>query len=407
LTTMTIITGNIKEILSIKMKPRHDDLTDQFSRIFMAKIFLISSLIMSVDFFSDRVSCIVPNDSNLSHDFVHSACWIQGFYVYEEMRFRFLESAYLGIPKDVELDGIYEDGKLCRRINKASHLLDSNCREMTKTFHIQFQYFPFYIASVAIMLYMPYILFRIINADIISLRNSLRASPDQEKPADKLVENYFDYTMNGGKGRLRLRVFLNVCVKVLYVAVNALSFIFTNKLLNGNFQTYGIEWLRWTKLNNSYAHAYTGTRSRYPKPGNMLLPAMGFCDITEGTKDVRHSFANYNKFICEISPHVLYQYVLVVLWFLLIISIAIAIIGFLLNLSSLAFFLTTCRISKKVSKNTRSIVKRVMSRLTVREIEYLRFIRTKNLEMYGDVVRMLRARIDRAQAEIIIDSKFV
>ena len=404
---MTIITGNIKEILSIKMKPRHDDVTDQFSRIFMAKIFLISSLIMSVDFFSDRVSCIVPNDSNLSHDFVHSACWIQGFYIYEEMRFRFSESAYFGIPKDVELDGIYADGKLCRRINKASHLLDPDCREMTKTFYIQFQYFPFYIASVAIMLYMPYILFRIINADMISLRDNLRAPPDLEISGDKLVENYFDYTMNGGKRKLRLCVCLNICVKILYVAFNVLSFIFTDALLNGKFRTYGIEWLRWTQLSNSHAHAYTGTR-KYPKPGNMLLPAMGFCDITEGTKDVRHSFANHNKFICEVSPHILYQYVLVVLWFLLIISIAIALVGFAVNLSSLAYLLFACKSSKKVSKNTRSIVKRVTSCLTVREIEYLRFIRTKNLAMYGDVVRILQARYDQARhAKDIFESKFV
>ncbi|XP_066918503.1 innexin inx3-like [Clytia hemisphaerica] len=392
---MTIITGNIKDILSIKMKPRHDDVTDQFSRIFMAKIFLISSLIMSVDFFSDKVSCIVPGDSSLSRDFVHSACWIQGFYIYEEMRYRFSESGYFGIPKDVELDGIYPDGKLCRRLNKASHLLDEDCKEMTKTFYIQFQYFPFYVASIAIMFYMPYILFRIINADIISLRDNLKAPSDTT--AEKLVQNYFDYSMNGGKGKLRMRVGLNVCVKIFYVLVNVMSFVFTDDLLNGNFKSYGLEWLKWSKLNNSLAFAYTRTRA-HPKPGNMLLPAMGFCDITEGVKDVRHSFTNYNKFICEISPHILYQYVLVVLWFLLIISIVISNIGVLINMFSLSYIMLSCRESRNVSRNTRNIVKRVRRNITIREIEYLQFIRVKNLAMFGEVVRLLQARAEQRYA---------
>ena len=75
---MSLITNNIKTILAIKIKDRHDAYTDQFSRIFMVKMFVISSLIMGVDWFHDSVSCMVPKNSELSSAFVHSACWIQG-----------------------------------------------------------------------------------------------------------------------------------------------------------------------------------------------------------------------------------------------------------------------------------------------------------------------------------------
>ena len=49
-------------------------------------------------------------------DFVHSACWIQGFYIYTEMMDRIDQSGYYGIPKDIDMDGLTADGRLCRTV---------------------------------------------------------------------------------------------------------------------------------------------------------------------------------------------------------------------------------------------------------------------------------------------------
>lgn len=51
---------------------------------------------------------------NKGGDFVHSACWIQGFYIYTELKDRFDESGYYGIPKDIDMDGLTNEGRLCR-----------------------------------------------------------------------------------------------------------------------------------------------------------------------------------------------------------------------------------------------------------------------------------------------------
>ena len=77
---MSWLIGNIKSILTIKSKPRHDNYTDQYTRIFMVKIFLVSSFIMGVTWFHDSITCMVPKGSQLSEKFVHSVCWIQGTY---------------------------------------------------------------------------------------------------------------------------------------------------------------------------------------------------------------------------------------------------------------------------------------------------------------------------------------
>ena len=76
---------SLKDILSVKVKTRHDGFCDQFNRMFMTKLLLIMSIIMSFDYFADQISCIVDKNSktNLEKDFIHSACWISGLYIYK------------------------------------------------------------------------------------------------------------------------------------------------------------------------------------------------------------------------------------------------------------------------------------------------------------------------------------
>lgn len=75
---MSMVAGSIKEIVSIKIKARHDSISDQYNRIFMVKMCIISSAIIGVNYFNDKVSCIVANSNGMDGGFVGSACWIQG-----------------------------------------------------------------------------------------------------------------------------------------------------------------------------------------------------------------------------------------------------------------------------------------------------------------------------------------
>ena len=380
---MSLITGSIKDVLSIKIKPRYDSYTDQFSRIFMAKMFIISSLIMSVDFFSDKVSCIVPNTAtnHLSSEFVHSACWIQGFYVYEELTNRTYETGYFGIPKNVEMNGINSKGVLCTMIDKTTSLRDLDCKEMTKRYYLQYQYFPFFVASLAILFYLPYIVFRLVNNDLITLKDAIK---EHEIDASQLVDSFFNYRYNGGKWRLRMKVAMNVLIKITYLGVNIGAFYAMDTLLYGNYADFGVRWVQWAELNNTMRFDYMGMRN-FPKPGNVLLPAMGFCEINEGATNKIATISNHNKFICEISPNVLYQYVMTVLWFMFVSSIAVSALGVLINISQHA-------LAKALTMyNRRGVTRSLYSRLTWREVEYLMFMKKKNLPLYGCVVRMIES----------------
>ena len=179
---------------------------------------------------------------------------------------------------------------------------------------------------------------------------------------------------------MRIRVVMNVCVKIVYILVNVMTFFFTDMILHGNFISYGVNYTSWSKWNHTAAYGFF--EGSAPKPGNILLPSFGFCEIQEARLDIRHVFFNKNKFICEISPNILYQYVLLVLWFVMVISIVISIIGLFLNIAG--------HIESRVSMFCGSHPARGIHKLlSLRENEYLTLIRRNDIPLYGDILRYL------------------
>jgi len=57
---MAMVATDIKGMLSITIKSRYDSHTDQYNRIFMVKILMVSSLIMGFSWYSDSIDCIIP-----------------------------------------------------------------------------------------------------------------------------------------------------------------------------------------------------------------------------------------------------------------------------------------------------------------------------------------------------------
>ena len=379
-----IIGQTIAELFQFKIKERHDTTDDQFSRIIMVKMLLISSLITSMQYYYDKVRCVSPLDKSINMEFVRSACWIKGFYIYSELVDRLAESGYYGIPKDVEIDGIMKNGKLCRRLSKTTDLYDEDCRALTKTYYFHYQYLPFYIASLAIIYYAPYIFFRLLNHDLVSLKLNIKEPNDVD--SECIVDNFFNYDANGGIYLLRLKVFGTIAIKFMYVAVNLLGFLFTDLLFNNKYANYGINWIRWYQLNNTLAFDTEGYRG-YPKPGNVLLPSMAYCDFYEGTSHKTKTYINTHRIICEISSHIHYQYVLIVLWFLFVTSIFVSTGGLLHHMTT---YCIMCFDFILRNRKRRNQFYRTCKGMTVREIEYMKIIRRLNIPLYKDVLELIQ-----------------
>lgn len=81
-----------------------------------------------------------------------------------------------------------------------------------------------------------------------------------------------------------------------------------------------------------YLFVYSPGKRNYPKPGNELLPTFGFCEVFETAKDVLNTKINRHKIVCELSQHILYQYVFIILWFAMVFGIVVSVIGLLVQI---------------------------------------------------------------------------
>ena len=92
-----------------------------------------------------------------------------------------------------------------------------------------------------------------------------------EKDADAIVDNYFNYKINS-ETRMKARVLGNIGVKILYIIGNVVAFVIVNEMLNGDYRTYGLTWMTWSKLPNSMAYDYMGKHSPiFPKPQGKIV----------------------------------------------------------------------------------------------------------------------------------------
>ena len=116
--------------------------------------------------------------------------------------------------------------------------------------------------------------------------------------------------------------------------------------------------------------------------GNVLLPSMGMCDLNVDVSDGLSRFAKKYKLICEISPNIQYQYLLIIMWFLFIASITVSIFGLILTLLRQSYYFL-CLV-RTTAKET------IYRFISLRETEYLVFIKENNLSLYGEILRKLK-----------------
>merc|ERR1719427_2365346 len=162
---------------------------------------------------------------------------------------------------------------------------------------------------------------------------------------------------------MRYRVGMMVVIRILYLLANLIVFLGLDTILLGHFIPYGPNYVSATLMGNDL-HEHNPKIRDVAKPGNVLIPAMGYCDVTEASRDVRNTRVNYHKVLCEISPHVLYQYVLLVFWFLLVIGVVVSVFGVIMSLCG---HLVTCLVFMQGKDASRALYRE----LTSREIDYM------------------------------------
>ena len=72
---------------------------------------------------------------------------------------------------------------------------------------------PFYVCSLAILYYTPYLVYKSVNADMRSLVDTVNNG--NMRDVDKITNNYFNYKINS-KVKMKLMIWVNFFIKVFY-----------------------------------------------------------------------------------------------------------------------------------------------------------------------------------------------
>ncbi|XP_066928294.1 innexin inx2-like [Clytia hemisphaerica] len=387
-----VLAKGVGSFMSVKLKVRHDSFTDQVQRIWMTKVFVVSSIIMfSSRFYDQGMGCIVPESVKLPNDFVQNGCWIRGFYIYPYLADHMDQSAYYGIPNELRYTGYSRNdpSSLCvaprGRQRRGSTSVHESCIPMQKEYFKQFQWMPYCIFVMAFLFYLPYILFRYTITDIVSLRQNLK-SP--EINADDYICYYFDHR-NNSITKQRIRIFFSYAVKILYIIVNMTIFYILDWSTNYRFKSYGNDWFEFSRLDDAMKHDFDW-RSE-PTPGNRFLPTFALCDLS-----AVHSktFSVRSTVVCEVSSFLYFQYIFLLLWLFVIMGMCLSALGFIFHMGYHMFLYWTMKHSR--SSN-------LYNQLTLREMEYLECLRLNDLVLHSRVLKtLIRERVRRSDTSLLV-----
>ena len=131
-------------------------------------------------------------------------------------------------------------------------------------------------------------------------------------------------------------------------------------------------------LSHEEMHDYTDPK--FEKAGHKLLPSFGLCQVFTTARDIKTEVKNVHTYICELSQHVLYQYILIIMWYMFVFGIIISVLGLIQHgmKQAMAFL---------AMGNQEEEVKNIYQKVSVREKEYLEFIRRKNLPIFSAVLK--------------------
>ncbi|XP_066914350.1 innexin-6-like [Clytia hemisphaerica] len=373
------IIDEVRSLLSFKLKQRNDSISDQFSRIVVSKIFVLASIIMLGSRFNDQdMNCVIPQNMPMSKDFVQHGCWARGFYIYPHLGNLMDQSSYYGIPRELKYKGyLKNDHKHLCELSPSGN--KDQCIPMPKEYFMQFQSMPFIIFVLAYLFYVPYIVFCYGHIDIIHLKDRLQAGGID---ANQICVNYFNHKVFTKCGN-NLRIATEYLAKMLYIVNNVFVFYLISWLTNYRFISYGNDWIKFSQ--NRDASKYDFYSQTEPTPGNRFLPTFAMCDL-----DVIHSrtYSVRLTVVCEVSSYLYFQYTFVLLWFILVLSISISILGLLVHLTKHLKYIVFLCYAKKTN-NDLLLTDKLYAGLTLRETEYLDAIKYVDFTMYIQVLREL------------------
>lgn len=65
---MSFVATDLKGLLTLNIKSRHDGYLDQYNRIFMVKLLMVATIVMGLSWYGDSIHCIIPGKGRFTRN---------------------------------------------------------------------------------------------------------------------------------------------------------------------------------------------------------------------------------------------------------------------------------------------------------------------------------------------------
>jgi len=312
-----------------------DDGWDQLNRSFM---FILCVLFGSIVTIRCYTGSVIECDGfvKVPDEFAKDYCWTQGIYTIKE--------AYDVPGSSIPYPGIFpEDAPTClnRDLKNGGRIICPESHKINKThriYHAWYQFVAFYFWTASCAFFIPYMMFKFFGMSdlkpvIAMLHNPVENAEDLKRLIDKAARwmfvRYQAYMgANDFWGQIvqkHLIFFTIISTKSLYLIVSIMIMWLTEKMFHiGSFMSYGSAWA--TESPNF--PEFKGTMMQ-----DKLFPKMAACEI----KRWGPSGLEEEQGMCVLASNVINQYLFLIFWGALVITIICNVLSLLFAFSRLCF----------------------------------------------------------------------
>ncbi|KAL5266003.1 hypothetical protein ACHWQZ_G006599 [Mnemiopsis leidyi] len=312
-----------------------DDVWDQWNRSFM---FIMTVLFGSIVTIRSYTGSVIECDGFLKVpvEFAKDYCWTQGIYTLREgYDYHSSLLPYPGVfPEDAPgcLDKVLDNG------GRVICPMDKKYRKYQRVYHSWYQFTAFYFWTASCAFFLPYMMFKFFGMGdlkpvISMLHNPVETAEELDMLTKKAarwlyvrVHAYIHTDQYYGKRVEKHLLFFSIMLtKSCYLLFSVLLFWLTEKMFHiGSFFSYGVDWA-----------------AEEPEPGedyktliqDKLFPKMASCEIKRwGTTGIEEE-----QGMCVLAANVINQYLFLIFWGGMVVTIIVNVLSVLIALSNLCF----------------------------------------------------------------------
>jgi hypothetical protein len=305
MTEVGVVFSKLKEVFHLK-RPEKVLTTNFLFRTYVILtptiFFLFSILVFAQQLLQSHIRCLKPNGADIRTSVINQYCFIMGTYTVPSL-YGSPTAAHVGVGQHIPSQ------------SESHH-------------HHYFQWVPFVLFIQAMIFHLPNLLWKTIekcriqgycsptaeNLPSLRIRKTSSKSCEDDVTQRVLDNAGYKYVSSLGYNWFYAGSFFTLELLNMFIMIG--SFALTDWFLSGQFQNYGLDWMRYLRGENSSLIFNPATEASLPSnlisPMDKMFPKVTKCSFK--TFGPSGGIVNYD-ILCVLSLNVIHEKIYLILWF--------------------------------------------------------------------------------------------